>query len=204
MSEVVSGKAFHKVFSGSPLISGNKRNTDQWASTKHPMEGFSRHNSSLISRKYQAKFENYCISRSGHWIKITPPNVMILVSFSSADNALSNDVENNFSSQALLKIRRSAYWDTRYMVTALTYWKLEAVPLNVLIGTCVKGIIWHTCKHPWSEFLLQVASDFIRILWKIYNSKLSSLEMRNKKYPDFLLMSLFAKSVRTDAFRRKS
>ena len=32
------------------LIRGNKRNTDQWASTKHHMEDFSRHNSSLIGR----------------------------------------------------------------------------------------------------------------------------------------------------------
>ena len=80
---IVLGKAFHEVFSGSPLIRGNKRNTDQWASTKHYMEGFSRHNSSLIGRKNQVKFENYCISRNGHRIKITQPSIMILVSFSS-------------------------------------------------------------------------------------------------------------------------
>ena len=36
---------------------GNKRNTDQWASTKSIMEGFSLHNASLIGRKNQAKFE---------------------------------------------------------------------------------------------------------------------------------------------------
>ena len=36
------------------LIRGNKRNTDQWASTKHRMEGFSLHNSSLVGRKNQA------------------------------------------------------------------------------------------------------------------------------------------------------
>ena len=35
-----------------------KRNTDEWASTNHHMEGFSRHNSSLIGGKNQAKFEN--------------------------------------------------------------------------------------------------------------------------------------------------
>ena len=51
------------------------------------MEGFSRHNSSLIGRKTQAKFENDCISRSGHRFKITQPNLMILVSFSSAKDA---------------------------------------------------------------------------------------------------------------------
>ena len=56
------------------------------------MEGFSLHNSSLIGRKNQAKFENDGILRNGHKIKITQPNVMILVSFFSAEDALSNDV----------------------------------------------------------------------------------------------------------------
>ena len=41
--------------------------------------------------KRQAKFENDCISRNGHKIKITQPHLMILVSFSSAEDALSND-----------------------------------------------------------------------------------------------------------------
>ena len=47
----------------------------------------------LISRKNQAKFENDCISRNGHRVKITQPNSMIFLSFSSAENALSNDVK---------------------------------------------------------------------------------------------------------------
>ena len=89
----MSGQAFHKVFWESPMIRGNKRNTDQWASTKHHMEVFSRHNSLLIGHKNQAKFENDCISRNGHRFKITQPNLMILVSFSSAENALSIDVK---------------------------------------------------------------------------------------------------------------
>ena len=62
------------------------------ASPKHLMEGFSRHNSSLIGRKYQAKFENDCISRSGHRFKITQPNLMILISFSFAEDVTYNDV----------------------------------------------------------------------------------------------------------------
>ena len=45
-----------------------------------------------LGRKNQAKFENDCISRSGHRFKITQPNLMILVSFSSVEDALSNDV----------------------------------------------------------------------------------------------------------------
>ena len=50
-------------------------------------------NSSLIGCKNQAKLENDCISRNGRRIKITQPNLMILVSFSSAEDALSNDVK---------------------------------------------------------------------------------------------------------------
>ena len=53
---IVSGQGFHKVFWESALIRGNKRTTDQWASTKHRMEGFALHNSSLVGRKNQAKF----------------------------------------------------------------------------------------------------------------------------------------------------
>ena len=48
------------------MILGNRRNTDQWASIKHLMGGFSRDNSSLIGRQNEAKFENDCISRNGH------------------------------------------------------------------------------------------------------------------------------------------
>ena len=65
------------------------------------MKGHSRHNSSLIGRKNQAKFENDCVLRNGHRIKITQPNSMILVSFSSVEDALFNDVKkyDTFSSQ---------------------------------------------------------------------------------------------------------
>ena len=65
------------------------------------MKGYSRHNSSLIGRKNLAKFENDRISRNGHRIKTTQPNLMILVSFSSAEDVSSNDVNryNTFSSQ---------------------------------------------------------------------------------------------------------
>ena len=66
------------------------------------MDGLSRHNSSLIGRKNPAKFETYSISRNGHRIKITQPNLMILVSFSSVEYAWCNDMKkhNTFSSQS--------------------------------------------------------------------------------------------------------
>ena len=49
---IVSGKVFHMVFCGSPLIRVSFVATDQlWASPKLLMEGFSRHKASLIGRK---------------------------------------------------------------------------------------------------------------------------------------------------------
>ena len=58
------------------------------------MKCLSRYNSTFFGRKNQAKFENDCISRNGHRIKITQPNSMILVSFSSAEDVLSTDVKS--------------------------------------------------------------------------------------------------------------
>ena len=94
----MSGQTFQMVSCGSLLtrIRVSFVATDQWAST-----GLSRHNSSLTGLKNPAKFENDCISRNGHGIKTNQPNFMILVSFSSAEDALSNAVNNynTFSSQ---------------------------------------------------------------------------------------------------------
>ena len=89
----MAGQNFHTVFCGSLLIRGNKRNTEQWASTGQRMDCLSRQNSSLISPKNPAKFENDCISRSVHRFKIIQPDLTILVSFSSAEDVLSNDVK---------------------------------------------------------------------------------------------------------------
>ena len=52
----------------SPLIRGNKRKTEQWASTGQRMECLSRQNSSLIRPKHPAEFENDRILRNGHRI----------------------------------------------------------------------------------------------------------------------------------------
>ena len=76
---------------------------DPWQQKKHHTVHI--HHSSLIGRKNQAKFENDCISRNGHRINITQPNLMILVSFSSAEDVFSNDVKTykTFSSQGTKK-----------------------------------------------------------------------------------------------------
>ena len=55
---------------------------------------FPTQSSSLIDRKHLATFENDCVSRNGHRIKITQINSMILVSFSSAEDALFTDVKS--------------------------------------------------------------------------------------------------------------
>ena len=79
------GEGHWSVATKETLINGLPQNTI--------MEGLSLHNSSLIGRKNQGKFENDCISRNEHRIKITQPNLLILVSFSSAEDALSNGVK---------------------------------------------------------------------------------------------------------------
>ena len=114
--KIVKGKAFNTVFCRSSLIRVSFVATDQRASPKHLMEALSRHNSSLIGRKNQAKFENDFITRSGHRFKITQPNLMILVSFSSAEGALSNNVKKYdiFSSQGTENLLFCFILDTRY------------------------------------------------------------------------------------------
>ena len=117
---IVSAKAFHMVFCEAhwsqwchirPFSAYTVSfvmfvDTDQWASPKHLMKGHS-HNFSLIGRKTRAKFENDCVSKNGHRIKITQPNSMILVSFSSAENVYKN---MTLLGQMVLKICRSAFF----------------------------------------------------------------------------------------------
>ena len=80
------------------------------------MDCLSRQNSSLIGPKNPAKFENYCISRNVHRFKITQPNLTILVSFSSAEDVLSNDVKKYdiFGLQGTENPPFRFFWDTRY------------------------------------------------------------------------------------------
>ena len=135
---IVAGQTFHTVFCGSPLIRGNKRNTEQWASTGQRMDCLSRQNSSRIGPKNPAKFENDCISRSVHRLKITQPNLTILVSFSSAEDVLSNDVKKyDILACKVLIIRRSAFfWDTQYSAATIqTYRNLTS---NHTFQTCLE------------------------------------------------------------------
>ena len=98
---ILSGQTFHMMSCGSPLIRVSFVTTDQWASTKHHMGRFCPDTILRSSvANIQRKFENDCISRNRHRIKITQTNLLILVSFSSAEDALSNDVKKHtFSSQ---------------------------------------------------------------------------------------------------------
>ena len=66
--ELWQNKPSIRCFCWSPLIRGNKRNTEQWASTGRRMDCLSRQTSSLIRPKNPANFENYRISRNGHGI----------------------------------------------------------------------------------------------------------------------------------------
>ena len=80
------------------------------------MDCLSTQNSLLIGPKNPAKFENDCISRSVHRFKITQPNLTILVSFSSAEDVVSNDVKKYeiFGLQGTENPPFRFFWDTRY------------------------------------------------------------------------------------------
>ena len=80
------------------------------------MDCLSQQNSSLIGPKIPAKFENDCISRSEHRFEITQPNLTILVSISSAQDVLYNDVKKYeiFGRQGTENPPFRFFWDTRY------------------------------------------------------------------------------------------
>ena len=105
---------------------------------KTTMKGHSQHNPLLIGRKNQVKFENDCVLTNGHRIKITPSNLMSLVSFSSAGVAWFEDVKRygTFRSQAtenppfrfygtpgivLLRIQESLCYSNASVATIATY-----------------------------------------------------------------------------------
>ena len=80
------------------------------------MDCLSRQNSSLIGPKNPAKFESDCISRSVHRFKITQLNLTILVSISSAEDVLYNDVKKYdiFGRQGTENLPFHSLGDTRY------------------------------------------------------------------------------------------
>ena len=88
--------------------------------------------------KNPAKFENDCISRSVHRLKITQPILAILVSFSSAEDVLSND-ENyiTLSARKVLKIRRSAFSGTPGIFKILSF---EAFPFFNMFKLRVRNL----------------------------------------------------------------
>ena len=93
------------------------------------MEDLSRHKAPLIGHKIQAKFENYCISRSGHRFKITQPNLMIIL-FCGRCFSLKMSKNMTLLARKVLKIRRSAFLGTpgimrRENVTLGSPWKRD-------------------------------------------------------------------------------
>ena len=63
------------------------------------------------------KFVNDCVSRNGCRINTTKPNEMILVSFFSDDNVLSDEIKicNILEYQSNKKQAFQFFWDTRYI-----------------------------------------------------------------------------------------
>ena len=97
------------------------------------MKGHSQHNPSLIGRKNQAKFENDCVLTNGHRIKITQSNLMILVSFSSVEDALSNQCQKYdiFSSQDTENPPFRLFGGTSGIAITRSAWQLRET-LNLL------------------------------------------------------------------------
>ena len=107
---IVAGQTLHMVFCGSPLIRGNKRNTEQLLNWIVCPDKILRSSVPKIQRNVKMTvFQEVCIDSE----LITQPNLTILVSFSSAEDVLSNDVKNmTFLACKVLKICRSAFFGT--------------------------------------------------------------------------------------------
>ena len=113
---IVSGQTFHNGVLRKPI--------DPWQQMKHGSMGCHRTTygrfvpTQFFSHRSPKSSEiwKWLISRSGPSFKITQPNLMILVSFSSAEDALANDVKRYdiFSSQGTENLLFRFFWDTRY------------------------------------------------------------------------------------------
>ena len=117
---IVSGKAFHMVIWGKPIdLCQQKIQHKRKRAYERPFPT----QSMLIGRKNQAKFENDCVTRNGHRIKITQPNSMIFISFSSAEDVLTTDVKeyDTVSSQGGKICKFRFFWDTRYIQEQKVY-----------------------------------------------------------------------------------
>ena len=136
---------FIVVFWGSPLIRVNA------IPQSIIMNGYSRHNSSLIGPKNPAKFENDSILRNGRRIKTTQPNLMILVSFSSAEDVWSNDVNkyNTFSSQGTGNPPFRFFWDTRYSAGPLPLKRGRRGCENHLLSISNDGLPFTNINKHW-------------------------------------------------------
>ena len=115
--EYVSGKAFHYGVFEKAHWSVSTKETAFISRNGHMKAIWFPTQSTLIGRRNQAKFENHCVSRNAHRIKIAQPNSMILVSFSSAEDALFNVKNIKILDCRVLKICRSTFfWDTLNIV----------------------------------------------------------------------------------------
>ena len=131
---IMSEIAFHYNALGNPgpLNRVSFLDTDQWAFPPNTtMKGHSQH--SLIGLKNQAKFENDCVLTNGHRIKITQSNLMILVSFSSAEDVWFNDLNryNTFSLQGTENPPFRFFWDTRYITWCVDSYASKKVKLQL-------------------------------------------------------------------------
>ena len=118
--------------------------------------------SSVAGRKNSAKFENDCISRNGHRIKFTQPNLMILVSFSSTENLM---MYKNITRLArkVLKIPRSAFFWTPGISSVesqkgvISFQRCSIENQKGAITACTKSMamapFWFSAEHLWPAIM---------------------------------------------------
>ena len=134
------------------IHSFNKRKTEQWASTGQRMECLSQHGILRLSvQKSSEFFENDCISRSVHRFKITQPNLTILVSFSSAEDVLSNDVKKYeiFGLQGTENPPFRFFWDTWYMKPQCSQNGVTSLRCGYLMEVTGSACMWQLQDSTW-------------------------------------------------------
>jgi len=107
-------------------------------------KGHSQHNPSLSWSKKSVKFANERLSRNGHNIKSTQPNLMILVSISSSKVALSHGIKIyiTFSSQCTENPPFRFFGTPGIAKMASMFFKMAAI-LNIFHHISAMDAIFH-------------------------------------------------------------
>ena len=157
---ILSRQTIHTSSCGSQLFRVSFVATDQRTSTKTPYGRFVPPQFTADPSQKSNKIWKWTYFKNGHRIKITQPNWMIKASFSSAEDAPSNDVKkyNTFSSQCTENPPFRFFWDTRYCTDPLKCYELYPWTgiLQTFSSSCFavwRGLSYQSqhqrCSHRW-------------------------------------------------------